>query len=339
MTRNFLRDTLLPLLVFPTLSYYAFKYTWGHLYASGLASAIFSSCVPGIGQYALPYTNTPAIDERLCGLVAFFHEAMAPGDPATFLSYFIGIGAVFAVVPAVENYRNNRSFVMAFPVIFGLLSQVLTIGATTPLYYLFFFLSGGRAKFNTATPLTKAHVQAILFGLMVGGAIPSIGMVVMQDPAITAIWQPYPIFMAAGTLLHLAIKRPNRAESGFGLIQFFYLISFIVASSLHVAIFWPRRSDLDALKAFYIPSFTPLTDVPTPSKAHEFLKWDCTFGLLSMGIAQLWFVPDLIEIPFILFWYLIAVPFFGPGAAVIAVNMWREGQIGDRLAIAKEKEA
>ncbi|KAF5358073.1 hypothetical protein D9756_001741 [Leucocoprinus leucothites] len=337
--RNFLRDTLLPLLVFPTLTYYAFKYTWGHLYASGLASDVFSDCEPGIGSYALPYTNTPAIDHRLCGLVAFFHEAMVPGDPITFLYYFIGVGSIFAVVPAVENYRDNRSAMMAFPVVFGLLSQVLSIGATTPLYYLFFFLSGGRARFDTATPITKAHVQAIAFGLMVGAAIPSICMVVMRDPIVTAIWQPYPIFMAAGTLLHLAIKRPNRAESGFNAIQLFYLISFIVASSLHLANFWPRSTDLEALKNLYIPSLIPLTDASTPAKAHEFLKWDCTFGLLSMGVAQLWFVSDLIEIPFILFWYLIAVPFFGPGAAVIAVNMWREGQIGDRLTISKEKEA
>lgn len=57
-----------------------------------------------------------------------------------------------------------------------------------------------------------------------------------------------------------------------------------------------------------------------------------------MGIAQFWFVSDLIEIPFILLWYVVAVPFFGLGAAVIAVNLWREGQIGDRLAMAKEKE-
>jgi hypothetical protein len=257
----------------------------------------------------------------------------------TFLYYFIGIGAIFAVVPAVENYRANRSVFMAFPVVFGLLSQVLSIGATTPLYYLFYFLSGGRAKFDAATPVTKAHAQAIIFGILVGAAIPSACMVVMQDPIVTAIWQPYPLFVAAGTLLHLAIQPPNRAQSGFNTIQRFYLASFIIATSLHLANYWPRRSDIEALKALYLPSPTPLTAATAAAQAHEFLKWDCTFGLLSMAIAQLWFVSELIEIPFILFWYFIAVPFFGPGAAVIAVNIWREGQIGDRHVIAKEKEA
>ncbi|KXN90487.1 hypothetical protein AN958_04159, partial [Leucoagaricus sp. SymC.cos] len=328
---------LLPLLVFPILSLYAFKYTIGHL-ASGLGSTISSKCLPG-GPWALPYTRIPSVDERLCGLVAFFHEAMAPGDPITFLCYLISVGAIFAVVPAVENYRTNRSFFMAFPVIFGLLSQALTLGATTPLYYLVFFLGGGRAKFDAATPVTKAHIQAIIFGLFVGAVIPSICMVVMQDPIITAIWQPYPIYMAIGTIAHLAIRRPNPAESGFSTLQRFYLACFILASSYHFAVLWPRLSDIEAVKALLVPSLTPLTNASAPAQSHNFLKWDCMFALLSMGIAQLWFVSNLIEIPFILFWYLIAVPFFGPGAAVIAVNLWREGQIGDRLAITKEKDA
>lgn len=257
----------------------------------------------------------------------------------TFLYYFIGIGAIFAIVPAVENYRTDRSILMTVPVIFGLLSQVLSIGATTPLYYLFFFLSGGRAKFDSVNPVSKAHAQAIIFGLFVGAAIPSVCMVVMQDPIVTAIWQPYPVFVAAGTVLHLAIRRPNPAESGVNTLQRFYLASFILATSLHFANFWPRRADIEALKVLYLPSLTPLFGASAAAQAHEFLKWDCTFGLLSMGIAQLWFVSELIEIPFILFWYLIAIPFFGPGAAVIAVNIWREGQIGDRLSITKEKEA
>lgn len=278
------------------------------------------------------------MDKQFCVIVAFFHEAMTPGDPITLLSYFIGIGPILTVIPAVESYRTDRSAVIAFPVVFGLLSQVLTIGAITPLYYLAFFLSGGRARFDTTTSITKAQAQAIIFGLIVGAGIVSICMVKFQNPIVTALWQPYPVFMAVATLLYLTIKRPIRAESGFGTIQLFHIISFISASLLHLANLWPRRSDFEALKALYVPSLAPLVDTLTPAKAHDFLKWDLTFSLLSTGIAQLWFVSDVIEIPFILFWYLIAIPIFGPGAAVIAVSMWREGQIGDRPVIMKEKE-
>lgn len=264
---------------------------------------------------------------------------MAPGDPLTFLYYFIGVGSVFAVVPVIESYRADRSIFIAFPVIFGLLSQVLTIGATTPLYWLVFFLSGGRAKFDKAIPTTKAHAEAIIFGLFVGAAIPSICMVVMQDPIVTAIWQPYPVYMSVAILLHLAVRRPNHTQSGFSTIQLFYLAAFILASSLHFAVLWPRLGNLEAIKALFIPSPTPLTNAGAPAQALDFLKWDFTFGFVSMGLAQLWFTSDVIEIPFILFWYAIAIPFCGLGAAVIAVNLWREGQIGDRLAIAKEKQS
>ncbi len=264
---------------------------------------------------------------------------MTPGDPFTFLWYFIGIGSIFVIVPAVESYRTDRSIFVALPVLFGLLSQVLTIGATTPLYWLVFFLSGGRSRFDNATPVTKAHAEAMLFGLFAGAAVPSICMLVMQDPTITAIWQPYPIYVSLATLLHLAVRRPNYTQPGFSIIQLFYLVAFVLASSVHFAAIWPRLSDLEDIKALLVPSLAPLTGADASTQILDFLKWDFTFRLLSMGIAQLWFVSDLIEIPFILFWYFIAVPFCSPGAAIIAVNLGREGQIGDRLAIIKEKES
>lgn len=333
-------DTLLPLLVFPTLSYYAFKFTLGHLFASGLATTIASRCSsPNTSPYALPYTTFPSVDKALCGFVAFFHEGMSSGDPLAFLYYFIGTGAIIVLVPAVENYRSGRSFFMAFPVVFGLVSQVLTIGATTPLYYLVFFLSGGRARFSEATSLPKAHVEAIAFGSFIGALIPSLCMLIMQDPTVTAIWQFYPVYVAVATCLHLFIRRPNSAYSGFTVLQRLYLALFLVATSLHFAVLWPRLSDFEDIKALLLPSLTPLTNASVPLQVHDFLKWDYTFGMLSMGVAQLWFVSDLIEIPFILFWYAVAIPFFGLGAAVIAVNLWREGQIDDRLNITKEKEA
>lgn len=263
---------------------------------------------------------------------------MTPGDPFTFLNYSLSFGSILYIIPAVESFRTGRSVAIAFPVVVGLLGQVCGIGTTMPLYYLVFFLSGGRARFNSTTSITRVHAQAIMFGLTVGAGIPSICMVTSQNPIATAIWQPFPIFMAVATFLYLKIKQPVHAESGFGIIQLFYLVSLVVASLFYLVELWPRRSDLEAVKALYVPSLTPLVGAPTPVQIHDFLKWDLTFALLSTGIAQLWFVSDIIEIPLILLWYLIAIPFIGPGAAVIAVNMWREGQIGDRLGMVKEKE-
>lgn len=264
---------------------------------------------------------------------------MTPGDPLTFLWYFISIGSIFSVVPAVESYRTNRSIFVALPVLFGLLSQVLTIGATTPLYWLVFILSGGRSKLDSTIPVTKAHAEAIIFGLLAGAGVPSVCMLAMQDPTVTAIWQFYPIYVSVGTLLHLAVRRPNYAQPGISALQLFYLAAFVLATSAHFAAIWPRLNDLEAIKALLVPSREPLTGASASALVLDFLKWDFAFGLLSMGIAQLWFVPDLIEIPFILFWYIIAVPFCGPGAAVIAVNIWREGQIGDRSTEVKQKES
>jgi len=305
---------------------------------SGLASTVAAECKSEQGPYSLPYTGIPSVDKGLCALVVFFHGAMTPGDPFTHLNYFITIGSIFHIIPAVEGFRIGRSMGVAFPVVVGLLSQVCSLGVTMPLYYLVFFLSGGRARFDSATSITKVHAQAIIFGLIVGAGIPSIYMVILQTPIATAIWQPFPIYMAVVTFLYLTIKQPVHAESGFYVIQFFYLVSLVGASLFYLVELWPRRSGLEALKALYVPSITPLVNAPTPVQVHDFLKWDLVFALLSTGIAQLWFVSEIIEIPLILLWYLIAIPLIGPGAAVIAVNMWCEGQIGDRLVMVKEKE-
>ena len=331
-------DTVLPLFVFGTLTYYACKFIFGNLLVSGLASIVTAECKSEQGPYSLPYTGIPLVDKRLCGLVAFFHGAMTSGDPFIHLNYFFTTGSIFYIIPAVEGFRIGRRMGIVFPAVVGLLGQVCSIGATMPLYYLVFFLSGGRARFDSATSITKVHAQAILFGLIVGAGIPSIYMVILQNPISTAIWQPFPIYMAVATFLYLTIKRPGHAESGFDVIQFFYFVSLIGASLFYLVELWFRWSDLEALKALYIPSITPLVGAPTPVQVHDFLKWDLTFALLSTGIAQLWFVSDVIEIPLILLWYLIAIPLLGPGAAVIAVNMWREGQIGDHFVMVKEKE-
>ena len=242
------------------------------------------------------------MDKGLCALVVFFHGAMTPRDPFTHLNYFITIGSIFHIIPAVEGFRIGRSMGVAFPVVVGLLSQVCSLGVTMPLYYLVFFLSGGRARFDSATSITKVHAQAIIFGLIVGAGIPSIYMVILQTPIATAIWQPFPIYMAVVTFLYLTIKQPVHAESGFYVIQIFYLVSLVGASLFYLVELWPRRSDLEALKALYVPSITPLVGAPAPVQVHDFLKWDLTFALLSTGIAQLWFVSEIIEIPLILLW-------------------------------------
>lgn len=327
----------MPIALFSSLAYLAAHFTFGHLDQSGFSQSLEAACHPrfsGPQPYRLDYTGLHQVDALLCTLVTFFHAALDEPDALTALKYFVVTIAPFIAIPTIESCRVGRGMSISLPVILGLLSQVFTVGFTFSIYWLVFIISGG-AKIGPAdAKITQAHAEAAVFGLLVGAAIPSLGMLVFLDPIVTAIWQPYPAYVSIAQVFHLFIRPASKhSETGYKTIRFLYLGIFIISSSVHIATIWPLFMDLDTLHRVYLPSFT-IPDRAATAGTHvlHFLKWDVTFCFGSSILATLWYTNTMKEILSLLAWNVIAIPLFGPGAAFAGVALRRESSLHNQVA-------
>jgi len=232
------------------------------------------------------------------------------------------------ILPIVEAYRTGQHRLLAYPLVWGLGSQFVSLGATSTVYFFVFLLLGGveRGRKSNLRLITQADAEAIVFGIIAGAVIPTAAMLVLQDPYVTAIWQLYPVYVATAHFLHLQIRPASQySQSGHRTIQALFIGCFIISSSIHISIVWPMINDYDSLKEFFIPSVSmldPSTDLTL--QAFDLLKWDFAFSFASVAVASLWFASNLKEFIAIIAWYIGAIPTIGFGAAVIGVAVWRD---------------
>lgn len=246
----------------------------------------------------------------------------------SFLTYFLGNGGPFVILSIVEAYRTGHNRLLAYPLIWGLGSQLFSMGVTSTVYCFVFLLFGGveRGRKSSIRLITQADAEAIVFGVIAGVVIPTAAMLVWQDPYITAIWQLYPVYVYIAHFLHLQIRPASQySQSGYTTIQALFIGCFIISSSIHISIVWPKINDYDTLREFFIPSVSmldPSTDLTL--QAFDLLKWDFAFSFVSLTVTSLWFASNLKQFMAIVAWYIAAIPTIGFGAAVIGVAVWRD---------------
>ncbi|KAJ7702244.1 hypothetical protein B0H17DRAFT_872151, partial [Mycena rosella] len=321
----------IPLVVFPVLSALALKLTFGNLYASDLLSTIEEQCPASLSSLELTplrlsYIGVPSVDAALCGVVTFFHLALTP-QVLPFLTYFMSTTMALLAIPAFEACRNGRHSALALPVLFGLAMQVFTVGAVMPIYWLAFILTGAaqRRAGRENTQISSAHAQAVVFGLNIGAGIPSICLLVLQDPYVTTLWQLFPLWQFLAQSAHLLSRRPSaHPGSGYSWVSALYLGAFIIASSTHIGTV-AKAKDLEGVKAIFLPSVAPLASAAAPNlKVLGLLQWDGFFAFASTLIGTLWFARNSRQAFGIALWNVIGSVVVGPGAAIAAVALWRE---------------
>ncbi|CAA7267948.1 unnamed protein product [Cyclocybe aegerita] len=313
---------------------------FGRLKSAGLRDKLAGHCLPGFvpsatsfpHAYPPPYTGVSFLDHILCPLITFFQVLMGSEESLSYLAYGIGIGAPLVLLPAIEAYRTGQSLFLAFPVIWGLLTQVATVGAVFPLYWLTVIMTGGVKKTRNypSGSFKQAEAEAIVFGIIVGAAIPSVAMLVMDDPSIIALWQPYPAYVSVAQFLHLRFRPSSKySHSGFRTMQVLYLGCLLISSSVHVSTIWPLLGNISQTKAFLIPSLSPL-DHAADMRVHilEFLKWDILIAYSATALALLWFARSAMQLVGIIVWYMIGIPLFGFGATVMGVAIWKDDLLG-----------
>lgn len=313
-------DLTLPFLIFSSLVLTAIKLTFARFLASGID-------LEGICKPTPSYTGFIGLDEALCPLVDFFSVILKSPEGSSYLHYAFGIGLPLLLLPTFEAYRPHQSRILKYPALWFLLSQFITIGVAISLYWFAFIMVGSPQKSrNSSSKLyTQAEAEALVFGLIAGSVIPSVAMLMLDDHLIIALWQFYPIYLAVAESVHLFFRPSSRyPQSGFITLRVLFFAVFTLSSSIHISTIWPHINDWIQLKALLLPSITPLSsNIAAAFHYLDFLKWDITIGYSSTVLATLWFAENKKQLFAIAFWYTLAIPILGYGAAVTGVALWR----------------
>ena len=271
------------------------------------------------------YIGLGPVDNTLCLLVAFFHSCF---DPTTFpfSADFMASLSTPVALTFVEAARSGRSTVLAFPPILGFLYQTKGAGVVFPLFWLALILSGHTRLDRVAARIDHATAEATLFAVLIGFAVPSALMWTLQDSAVTAAWQFFPVWMWVAQAAHLFVRPSSRYPmSGYWTVQSTFIFTFLVSAISHIAAIGATQ-DLELLKDLYVPPIVA-PDPATTSlhlATHVFLQWDATFTFVSSLLGTLWFATNVKQATLIALWDVTATVVVGPGAAVSGVLIWRE---------------
>jgi hypothetical protein len=285
------------------------------------------------------YVGIGSIDGLLCILVAFFQSSF---DPTTFpfAADFLASWSGPVALTFIEAARSGRSTVLAFPAVLGLFYQTRGAGFTFPLFWLALILSGHTRLDRGSARIDQARAEAALFAVLGGFVLPSVLMLILQDPVVTAAWQFFPAWMWALQATHLFIRPSSRHHtSGYWTVQATFIFTFITSAISHVAAIGATQ-DLGLLRDLYVPPIAPPDPATTTLQlaTHVFLQWDAIFTLGSSLFGTLWFAGNTKEAALIALWDVIATVVVGPGAAVSGVLLWREWTLNGAPEDVSKKE-
>ncbi|KIJ60618.1 hypothetical protein HYDPIDRAFT_138813 [Hydnomerulius pinastri MD-312] len=325
----------IPVVVFPALSFAASQLIFGlTLYRGGLEAKLNAICdaSSGIESLTLDYTGMPDVDKVVCGMVGFFHALMDP-TYRPLLAELAATMAVLSIIPFVEAAREKRSFFLRTPAAVGVIFQLLTLGVIMPLYSLLFIVTGaaGRKPGPTSgAKINQANAEALLFALFVGYIIPTVCMIIFEDPIVTAIWQAFPLLMEVAQFVHRVIRPPSRyIESGYRTVQATFIFIFLASTAIHAFYVWPLLGDFETLREMFVPSVVaqnPATSSLSDGVA-AFIKWDVIIGGGSTILSTAWMANGVLEFIAIILWHSVAIVLLGPGASIAGVLLWKEAKL------------
>ncbi|ODH40897.1 hypothetical protein ACO22_01496 [Paracoccidioides brasiliensis] len=204
------------------------------------------------------FTGVHAVDHLLTTLVSFFWPVVDGSSPSLSLhglNFAGALGALWVLI-LLESFRpGNKARLVLYPVIFGLLFQLITLGIAIPIYaalhlYTSRTLSNPTRQTVTIRPSSLTGVKLIPFSVTLGYLLPSIFLTLPESTWLPlqstqeriAFWQPWPIWVwlihSATTRITTALLRSNRALSAkqtLSTLRCVYAFAFALAAVSHIA--------------------------------------------------------------------------------------------------------
>ncbi|KAL4912919.1 hypothetical protein BDW62DRAFT_193627 [Aspergillus aurantiobrunneus] len=313
-------------LILPLLSLLVFYTIFHFAEINGANKLVFESIVTG----KLPATDAPLrkvytgfapLDELLTVLTVFFWPT-TDGSHLPLLVHSIGFSATFGsawVLVTLEAWRRGNGWTFAaFPVIPGLVAQVLTFAFAAPLYFAVQLFTSVTAVKPTAENIRvpRAVLKAIPLVFFVGYMVPTGLLLVPVSEQVTtdlkqifiALWQPWPAYISILlTLVHLLFSpftsNDYTVEGGratlrslrwvyafaFANTAINHIISWVIPLATLAAPALFKEEYLEQLHPFVVFAIPKPWETPTlvenlGAGVHAFLRWDYIIGTAGVLI-------------------------------------------------------
>ncbi|KAL2859932.1 uncharacterized protein BJX67DRAFT_368520 [Aspergillus lucknowensis] len=310
--------------VLPLLSVFVFYAIFYFAEINGANKLVFESIearkLPSVdASLRTVYTGIAPLDELLTVLTVFFWPT-TDGSNVSLLVHSIGFSGTFGaawVLVSLEAWRRGNAWTLAaFPMVLGLLAQVMTFAFATPLYCAIQLFTSVTAVTPNAENIRvpRAVLKALPWVFVVGFMVPSALLVVPVSETVStdlkqlfiAAWHPWPgyvsILLTTAHVIFSPFTKLDRAVEGgratlhslrwvyafaFGLAAITHLISWIIPLA---AVAEPRlfkEEYLEALHPLAVFAIPKPWETPVPVESvgagvHAFLRWDYLIG--SAGV-------------------------------------------------------
>ncbi|CAE6515821.1 unnamed protein product [Rhizoctonia solani] len=290
----------------------------------------------------LAYIGHDGFDFCMCVLVAFMREGLDEGRAKFFSELYATFGPS-AIIPFIEMRRAGyrSSVVLVSMLVLGALYQIFSGAVILPLWWTIHLLSSGRSTVS----LHPHYVEGTFIGYLLGYLLVSIVLVACQTIAANVVWQIFPASIVIIQSLYLVYQRyahGDAPECSYEVLQLIHITNFCWSTITHAYSAFQilgSNAPLVSLKHAYHPTFSPGSLSPSASVAQRFLKWDMIFITGSTLFAGLWLLrgarPRLLAIG----WFAVGTLFFGGGAALSGIWIWREKVLEEDRRVAKQAKA
>ncbi|KAJ5195261.1 uncharacterized protein N7498_008699 [Penicillium cinerascens] len=255
------------------------------------------------------YTGIEPVDQLLSVFTTFFYPAVDGHSPGLLLHAVLFSGTFGAswILTVLESWRSgNIGTVVAYPIILGLLGQLLTFAFATPLISALQLGHSITAERPDADNIRvpRAVLTALPVAMTIGYLVPSLLMILPAPTLVSveskqmfiALWQPWPIYVSILTpVLSFALSPylDHNHRASLNSLRWVYGSAFLLGAGPHIV------AEVVSLAAWVVPILFPegLRDVfhpanmlglPLPWSSMEvqtmaegtriFLVWDYLIG-------------------------------------------------------------
>ncbi|KAK7450387.1 hypothetical protein CaCOL14_003220 [Colletotrichum acutatum] len=333
------------------------------IYDLSVTNGLMDSTESALAGEPITFTTLKPLDSLLTMLVKFFKPILDGEDPNLTLFSIFMAGQLLAVhvLIQVEGLRaGNRERLVSYTTSWGMLWQLMTFGATLPLYFLAYLytspIPGSLTPDELAAAISIDPVQAraVIGSLTFGAFIPTL-LAALPSPSIItprtqeillAVWQAFPLWSdiwqlifaqligALGVVPEAAKSRPQTKINDFRRI-YTYTLSVVAVTSYGVVGYvfwkagWASETAIEAMVQILQPT-SPWSQVKMVSLERgilDLLQWDTYCASLATWswIAYLAYETKglgqvVMDLGKLVVWSAVV----GPGGAALAVIWGRD---------------
>jgi len=303
------------------------------------------------------FYHIPAIDDTFRPITVFFAPSSSGHDQLSWwqmISFLTDFGVIYSILLIEAGRRANALSLIQFPIILGILAQLMTIGRAGTLWFFYFYINSQVQNFTapdmrlTSMRFTSSVLPSVILGHYIPLGVAYLASEPSTRHAGVWIWQLFPVWVCVFQYLFawtgltpdtIQKDRLDNIRRDYRTIQI--TIVALVAVSAATWVYLLTAVPFSMIELF-IPEAWPRKDMDLTYFARIFLQWDEVFMVITTFTWLTYSFWDLKAAGMMKTSWLVLVlsaagtlMAAGPGATIGLAWLWRE----QALAFEKHKGA